>query len=221
MYDLRPIIDVDAVAAVDPGTTLLISGETMLGKDDLLREVLASGAGQGEGIVVVTTNDDATAVLADIEQRAPEAAGHHLCAIDCRSEGGRTADETPSGSSIQHVSGPGDMTGMGVSITESFERLRTGGLDSGRFGFSSLSTVLTYTNRETVFKFCHVLSSRLDTANFLGVFTIDSSAHDEQTLQVVKQPFDGMIEIRERDGQREARVRGIVPEPSEWIELDQ
>ncbi len=34
--------------------------------------------------------------------------------------------------------------------------------------------------KKTVFKFCHVLSSRLDSAGYIGVFTIDSGAHDDR-----------------------------------------
>lgn len=219
MYDLRSVVDVDAFAAVEPGTNILVSGPAMVGKDDLLFSLLADGAAAGEGVVVVTTNDDAAGVVAAIEDRAPEAASHWLCAVDCRGEGGRTAGETESGAYLQHVGGPGDMTGMGVSITDCFERLQHGGVDRGRFGLTSLSTVLTYTDREAVFKFCHVLASRLDAAEFLGAFTIDASAHDEQTLQVIKQAFDGLIEVRERDGRREAQVRGVGSGPSEWVVL--
>jgi rhamnogalacturonyl hydrolase YesR len=70
-----------------------------------------------------------------------------------------------------------------------------------------------------VFKFCHVLSARLDSAGFLGLFTIDSGAHDERTMQVVKQAFDGLVEVREEGGTRQARVRGLEPEPSAWVDL--
>ena len=120
---------------------------------------------------------------------------------------------------VHHVGSPSDLTGMGIGITESFERLHDAGIDQGRLGLSSLSTMLTYSDKETVFKFCHVLSSRLDAAGFLGFFTIDSSAHDDQTLQVIKQAFDGLVEIREVERGREARVRGLQPGPSEWVEL--
>jgi archaellum biogenesis ATPase FlaH len=79
--------------------------------------------------------------------------------------------------------------------------------------------MLTYTDRKTVFKFCHVLSSRLDAAGYLGVFTIDTGAHDEQTIQVIKQAFDGLVELRQSDAGREARVVGIADSPTAWAAL--
>jgi hypothetical protein len=79
--------------------------------------------------------------------------------------------------------------------------------------------MITYTDKKTVFKFCHVLSSRLDSASYLGLFAIDSTAHDEQTLQVIKQAFDGLLELRNSEGSREARLLGIEPTPSEWVEV--
>jgi hypothetical protein len=111
------------------------------------------------------------------------------------------------------------MTGIGIAVTSCLDRLADAGFDRGRLGLANLSTMITYTDQKRVFKFCHVLSSRLDSAEFLGVFTIDSSAHDQQTLQVIKQTFDGVIEIEERDGTRRARVLGVEPDPSEWVDL--
>jgi hypothetical protein len=79
--------------------------------------------------------------------------------------------------------------------------------------------MLTYTDKKTVFKFCHVLSSRLDAAEYVGLFTIDSGAHDEQTIQVIKQAFDGLVEIREGEEGRQARVLGLSDEPTDWQSL--
>jgi len=61
--------------------------------------------------------------------------------------------------------------------------------------------------------------SRLDAAGYVGVFTIDSGAHDDQTLQVIKQAFDGLVEVREDDGTRQARVLGLSSNPSDWQDL--
>lgn len=79
--------------------------------------------------------------------------------------------------------------------------------------------MLTYTDKKTVFKLCHILSSRLDAAGYVGVFTIDSGAHDDQTLQVIKQAFDGLVEVRESDSGRQARLLGLTSDPSEWNDL--
>jgi len=219
MYDFADVIDVEATSSVEPGSSVLISGPAMTGKEALLLDILADGIRDGEGAVGVTTGDRATDWIDAIKSRAPEVQGHQLGVIDCRAESNRESETLDSGAYVHHVGSPSDLTGMGIGITESFDRLHDAGLDEGRLGLASLSTMLTYSDRQTVFKFCHVLSSRLDSAGFLGFFTIDSSAHDDQTLQVIKQAFDGLVEIRETEGTRQARVRGLRPDPSEWVEL--
>jgi len=218
MYDLSSVLDVDGLESVRPGTSILVSGPAMTGKQDFVYDVLADGTAAGQGAVVVSTGDRAETVIEDYTTRTGRddlALGVVDCAADQSTAGSRPGD----GIFVHHVSSPGDLTGIGIGITEALESLHDRGVDEGRLALSSLSTMLTYTDRKTVFKFCHVLSSRLDAAEYLGLFTIDASAHDEQTLQVIKQAFDGMIEIREHEGTRQARVRGLTPEPSDWTEL--
>jgi KaiC/GvpD/RAD55 family RecA-like ATPase len=219
MYDLTSILDVEAASAIEPGTSLLISGPAMVGKDALMLDALGAGARAAEGTVAVTTSGTAESLLDELGDRAPELTERNVAIVDCRAEGDRHDEESADGAYLNHVSSPADLTGIGIGITKSFERLHDVGRERGRMGLTDLSTMLTYTDKQTVFKFCHVLSSRLDSAGYVGLFTIDSSAHDAQTLQVLKQAFDGMIEVAERDGTRQARLRGVRPEPSPWIEL--
>jgi len=218
MYDFADVLDVEVLSSVAPGSTVLVSGPAMTGKEALMLDILADGVREDEGAVVVTTGDRAGSVIDAIESRAPGVAGHQLGIVDCR--GGSDGDRDDHGGAyVHHAGSPSDLTGMGVGITNAFERIQDAGFGEGRLALSSLSTMLTYTDEQTVFKFCHVLSERLDAAGFLGCFAIDSSAHDDRTLQIITQPFDGLIEIRETDGTREARVKGLRPDPSEWIEL--
>jgi len=217
MNDLPEVLDVEAAAAVDPGTSLLVSGPAMAGKSDVVRSILASGLRNGEGAVCVTTGGTTADVIADLEARVDDLVESHVAVVDCRERDSPDGDAAPEGAHVHHVGAPSDLTGIGIGITRSFERLHQCGVDRGYLSLDSLSTMLTYTDRKAVFKFCHVLSSRLDQAEFLGLFSVDTSAHDDRTVQVIKQAFDGMIEIRERDGDREARLRGVEPNPSDWV----
>lgn len=216
MYDLSTVLDFDALSSVRPGTSLLIAGPAMSGKDALAMDVLKDGAGEGEGAVVVTTNDQASAILDEFRTDVPEMEDSQLGIVDCRGDG---SDGPQSGTYVHHVNSPGDLTGIGIGITKSLDGLHKSGREQGRLALISLSTMLTYTDKKTVFKLCHILSSRLDSAGYVGVFTIDSGAHDDQTLQVIKQAFDGLIEFREDEGTRQARVMGLSSQPSDWKEL--
>lgn len=188
----------------------------MTGKESLVYDILADGARGGDGAVVVTTSDKASDVAEEFHERVPNLTGSQLGVIDCRGESGADP-ELIEGISVHQVSSPGDLTGIGIGITKALEGLHDSGRERGRLALVSLSTMLTYTDTKTVFKFCHVLSSRLDAAGYIGLFTIDSSAHDQQTIQVIKQAFDGLIDIRDADGGgREARILGLANEPTDW-----
>jgi len=219
MYDFDEVLDVPGATSVDAGSSILISGPAMTGKEDLMLDIMAVGVRSGEGAVTVTTGDRAGDLITDMAELAGVTQGHRLAAIDCRADGSREEETLDSGAYVHHLASPSDLTGIGIGITKCFDRLHDAGVDDGRLALNSLSTMLTYSDQQTVFKFCHVLSSRLDSAGFLGLFTIDSSAHDDQTLQVIKQAFDGLIEIREENGTRQARVMGLQPEPSDWVSL--
>ncbi|WP_423998730.1 RAD55 family ATPase [Haloarcula salina] len=215
MYDLTSVLEFDALSQVRPGSSILISGPAMSGKQRLAYDILADGMDGGDGAVVVTTGDGAGDVVEEFRSLVPEMNDAQLGVIDCRGDGG---DQDAVGNAhTHHVSSPGDLTGIGIGITKALEGLHNAGNDRGRLALISLSTMLTYTDKKTVFKFCHVLSSRLDSAGYIGVFTIDSGAHDDQTLQVIKQAFDGMIDVRDAEGGgREARVLGLSGEPTDW-----
>jgi len=218
MYDLSTALEFDALSSVRPGTSLLVAGPAMSGKEPLALDVLKEGARDGEGAVMVTTNDQASAVVDEFRTDVPDLDDSQLGVVDCRGDSSGS-DVDRSGAYVHHVSSPGDLTGIGIGITKALEGLHKSGRDEGRLALVSLSTMLTYTDKKTVFKLCHILSSRLDSAGYVGVFTIDSGAHDDQTLQVIKQAFDGLVEFREQGGAHQARVIGLSSQASDWKEV--
>jgi len=219
MYDLSDVLSVEGFDDVRPGSSLLVSGPALSGKDEIVHDVLANGVPDGHGAIAVTTLGSGTDWIDEIEAATSEFPGHSVAAIDCHGDRGRSEQELDNGAFHYSVADPSDLTGIGIGITKCFSRLRDAGVTEARLALTSLSTMLTYSDRETTFKFCHVLSSRLGSAGFLGVFTVDSDAHDDQTMQVIKQAFDGQIELRERDGVREARVRGLGADTTDWISV--
>jgi len=63
----------------------------------------------------------------------------------------------------------------------------------------SLTTLLLYSNLQTVFRFLHVFTSRVESVDGLGLYTIESTAHDAQALSTLDQLFDATIDV-ETDG---------------------
>jgi len=219
MYDLSPVLDLAPLSSLEPGSALLVSDQTRTGQAEVVTAVLADGLRHEEGAVGVSTDDDGTDWIADLEPASDGLPGTGLSVIDCGANRERTERHPPNDAFRYSVPDPTDLTGIGIGVTKCFDRLQETGTFRARLGLASLSAVLEETNRKTTFKFCHVLTSRLNSAGFLGLFTIDATGHDEQTRQVIRQAFDAEVELRGDDGGREARVRGLGDSETGWQPL--
>ena len=210
MYSVGDTLPVEDL---EPGTYLL-SGPAMSGKYDLLLSLVTEGIEAGDGALFVTTNEDADGVIGDVEERLgglPE----NLRLVDCVSE--RQGGGSLPADRVEYVSSPADLTGIGIGVSEQLRRFADADVERTRLAFYSLSTLLMYAELETVFRFLHVLTGRVDSIGGVGVFTIDPTTHDESTVNTLKQLFDGMIEVRDGGDGRELRLVGFGEASTEWV----
>ncbi|WP_251343423.1 RAD55 family ATPase [Haloplanus halophilus] len=201
MYDLGPPLDVE----VEQGTNLLLSGPALSGKKGLAFDVLAHGIGNGDAAIVVSNTDGAKRVFEDLGERV-DYADRPVAVVDCvtRQQGGEVRDDTQ----VRYTSSPVDMTGVGIKFSELLEEFyEQRGVERNRVFLDSLSTLLMYSDLQTVFRFLHVFTGRVQSVDGLGLYAIDSSAHDDKTMNTLKQLFDGVIETRE-DGDPTANLPG-------------
>jgi len=206
MYELGAVCP---GAEVEPGTNLLVTGPPMTGKRTLALQILAHGSRRGDGTIVVTTKDGGEDLREDLGEMLGRDEGGPLGIVDCVSkQQGITSAQT---NDITYASSPKDMTGVGIQLSEFLEAFyKERGVQRNRILLHSLSTLLMYSNLQTVFRFLHVFTGRVQSADALGIFVIDSTAHDQQTMSTLKQLFDGQVELREADGSgSEIRVRGV------------
>ena len=199
---------------LEPGTYLL-SGPAMSGKYDLLLSLVTEGIEAGDGALFVTTNEDADGVIGDVEERL----GHlpeNLRLVDCVSERQGGGGALPP-DRVEYVSSPADLTGIGIGVSEQLRRFAESDVERTRMAFYSLSTLLMYAELETVFRFLHVLTGRVDSIGGVGVFAIDPTTHEESTVNTLKQLFDGMVELRDGNDGREVRLVGFGEASTEWV----
>ena len=216
-YDTDGVLPAELVSGFDSGTNLLLSGPAMSGKRDLLLRLLARGAPDGQGSVVVSSRDPAEEVVTEFEDVLGGEEGY-LRLVDCVSSRSGSAQR---GSEIRHVSSPGDLTGMGIEFSEIARNAQGNGVERLRVGFDSLSPLLMYVDLQRLFRFLHVFTSQIQSQGWLGVFSVDPDSHDDRTINTISQLFDGVLEVRlNDDGDREVRVRGVTDTPTEWAELE-
>jgi len=203
MYDLGPPLDVE----VEQGSNLLLSGPALTGKKQLAFDILASGVRDGEGAIVVSNTDGAKRVFEALEERV-DYTDRPVAVVDCvtRQQG---VSEARDDAQVRYTSSPVDMTGVGIKFSELLEEFyERQAIERNRVFLDSLSTLLMYSDLQTVFRFLHVFTGRVQSVDGLGLYAIDSTAHDDKTMNTLKQLFDGVIETHE-DGEPTANLPDV------------
>jgi KaiC/GvpD/RAD55 family RecA-like ATPase len=196
--------------ALEAGTNLLISGPPLTGKRDIAFDILASGSRANEGAVVVTTKDSADKVLEEYATYVPELDDVDIGVVDCVTKQ-RGVGDVMDDPRVKYASSPVDMTGIGINLSEFLEEFYTvRGHEQNRILLHSVSTLLMYSDLQTVFRFLHVFTGRVQSSNGLGIYVIDSTAHDDQTMNTLKQLFDAVVDVTDGgDGERTVETAGF------------
>ena len=95
--------------------------------------------------------------------------------------------------SIQTVSTPGNLTDLGIKITEYLSAWESDGNQIVAC-FHTLTTLAQYTDMKTIFRFVHVLVEKLQRVDAIAHFHMDPAAHDERELNMLKSVFDAVVE---------------------------
>ncbi|EMA39149.1 RAD55 family ATPase [Halobiforma nitratireducens] len=212
MYDL---VDVLPDAEIEPGTNVLVAGPPLTGKREIAFDILRGGMENGDGTIVVTTKDSADKVLEEFPSSSdagtpssdPANASTNVGVVDCvtKQRGIGTVEDDPR---IKYASSPVDMTGIGIKLSEFLQEFyENRGVTRNRVLMHSVSTLLMYSDLQTVFRFLHVFTGRIQSADALGLYVIDSTSHDDQTMNTLKQLFDGAIELEPDDDGDELAIK--------------
>lgn len=138
--------------------------------------------------------------------------------VDCSGSDDRRTIEAIA---TEQVSSPGDLTGISSGTAKLLQVFSEQDVDSVRHGLVSVSTLLQYLDLNTVFKFLHIYTSRIEDTAGLGIFTLDNTSHDAQATNTVTGEFDYVLELRETEsGGRELRCKGFPGTSREWHPLD-
>lgn len=171
----------------DPGTSLLLTGTSIETDAKLLDAVAPVG---DERCIVITTNKTADQVADELLDRGvdPEKIG----IIDCTSQ-----ETTVEDVYVRQLSSPGDLTGISLEFAKLVEEW--GDSVPTRVGFASVSTALMYAETRTMFRFLHVFTARIRSAEMLGVFALDPEMHENQAYNTIRAVFTCEAEVGEAD----------------------
>lgn len=220
-FDGRTDVPRPPLAELSPGTTVLVSGPPLIGKYELALDFLGRGHASGEAAVVVSTKDDDRTVVSDFDRTVPGFDRSRFGVVECVSGAESDGIETvESGVRVRRTASPGDLTGIGIGLSELMNEFDEAGASGVRVGMDSLSATMVYADFDRVCRFLHVLSNRIVRAGGIGLFTLDGAAVERSQYEALKGLFDGLVELRENDdGSHEYRIRGLDV-PREWREYD-
>lgn len=190
---------------VPPGTNVLVAGPPLAGKRQLGRQILQRGMADGEGAIVISTQDTAERVR---ELFGTSVSGDDLFGIVDRvtEHVGQSPPETDL---VRYAASPTDMTGIGIEFAEFIEYFHCEhGVQRNRLLLNSITTLLQYTSLQTVFRFLHALTTRVAEVDAVGVAVIESTVHDSETMSTVRELFDGVVETN-LDGSLTVDLPGV------------
>jgi len=194
---------------VDPGTNVLVTGPALSGMRTLVMRLLACRS--DEGLLLLTTDSPGTTAIEQYQSCCAYDPAR-MAVVDATRSGTRHEDRNVYG-----VGDPGDLTGMCIVFSSLYEQLYDAGFEQVRTGLYTLSTLVMYTTEmQPLYRFLHTFTGRIRQAGGLGVSAIDPEAQDEKTFRSLTQPFDGEVQLRERGGTHEIRIRGLDDQPDGW-----
>jgi len=178
------------------GSNIMLLGPAMCEKDALVYNILYAGLTRGESAILVTTEETGSGVLKWFKQRELEINRKRFGIVDCVSTslGIRVSDTE----NIKMAPSPLDITGIGIKISQLLKQFSDDENRKTRLIINSLSTMLMYSNLQTVFRFLHVFTGRIKAADALGIYVLEAGMHDNFFI----------------------RAMGLGVKPTGWIEYN-
>lgn len=217
-YPLDDAVPGTSLDSLPAGTNLLVVGEDGSGAADLVYRTLSPPPRYDEAVVLVTT-EQSTASLAEAYSSALDDPDDldHLYVVDATYSGLERETGSISPTRIEAASSPADVTGIGIGVTNHLRSIES---DRVRLGMLSLSPVVDRLGSEQAFAFSHVMTSRVRTADYLGLFVVDPTRHDPEHVRVLQSLVDGTLTVRTTDdGRRQVRGTGAVDAVAGWTEV--
>lgn len=187
---------------------LLAASPWQYSLEELCYRDLLSAAGNPAGSIVVTFSQTPDQWISEAKRSSDELPAHIelLCvgehvrsaASEIEDGVGLPVPDRESRIRVTTATSPGNLTELGVRITESIEALEEQDELTGMtFCLDSLTDLLPNASMKTTMKFLQVLTTQLDRNDIFGHFHLNPEAHTEQDLAKLETLFDAVIELPE------------------------
>lgn len=181
---------------IPAGATALLYGPPFIGKDVLARLFLLAGCRKGIPGILLLTGDAASDVrkqLAGMDPRYPEYEANGLVHfVDTYSRSIGAEDEHPC---CEYVDSPVNLNAVSLAVNNAQRKIISQYAEH-RLVVDSLSTIITYTNAQTTFRFLQILVGKAKRAGATTVMLLEQGMHADNEVQTFKHLADGVIEMK-------------------------
>ncbi|MFW5938425.1 MAG: DUF7504 family protein [Halanaeroarchaeum sp.] len=161
--------------------------------DGTCRTLLDDDANRvGELRVVYGGHDEDVGPAPGID-RSPARRGVIVVGDEVRSAAASGGPDFSGAVTVDAVSDPRDLQNIGLSVSEIVERWDD--LDRIVLCFDSLTALLDHAQPDAAFRFVHVLTTRLESADAVAHFHLDPTAHDETVVNTFGPIFDAVERV--------------------------
>ncbi len=117
------------------------------------------------------------------------------------------------------VTGLTDLNQMNITLSDALVFL---GPVKKRIVIDSISSMILYTDADSVARFLQTVSAKSKASDSCLVMTIEEGVHDKKTINMLNFVSDGCIKLKEEDGKRFLKIIKMsqTKHPLDWIPFD-
>lgn len=183
-------LDVD----IPKGSIILFSGPPRSGTSTIVKHICLNALEREEAVIYISTKDSGDKIYSWFSERTDT---RGLGILDCISKSLRMETNIEDTENIKYVSSAVDLTGISVKYSSLLEELwNVKKYTEMRVVIDSLSTLLMYSNEQTVFRFLHILTGRVRKIDGYGIFTMDETSEKAENSSI-NQLIDVITEVKE------------------------
>ncbi|HUR67773.1 MAG TPA: RAD55 family ATPase [Candidatus Thermoplasmatota archaeon] len=202
-----------------PQSTTLVYGPPFLGKDVLTKLYFLHGLRNGVPGIMLLTGDAASDVRQRLAELDPSYADYerrnlaHFVDVYSKSIGAED-----DAANCEYVDGPMNLNAVSLAVNNA-QRKIIADHPQHRLVFDSVSTLITYTNAQTTFRFLQVLVGKAKRAGATSMLLMEQGMHSDAEVQTFKHLCDGVVEMRSDSGHTQINVLGVgITDNRGWVE---
>ena len=203
----------------EPNSSFILYGPAYSGRRTITNLYIAEGLKKGIPTIYVSTQHTPHEIKEQLRRLIPK--------IDVYEEKGlikyidmysRSMGITEDLENTIYIEKPTDLEALENAIS-TFQEEFKGKYPYHKIVFFSLSTLLTYIEPLSIFRFFQILNAKNKRVNAVSIYVIDTGMHDQSVIQTLKHVMTGFIEFKLEDLKYFLRIEGGGDVMSRaWIE---